>query len=641
MAVLKRCPVSDCTRDHSPSDLFCPIHGAPLIVEAAPLLESGQTISSRYSIVRRIGAGGMGEVYLANQINPRQSVAIKILHPQFMSDHARRFQEEAERAAQVRHPHAVTIYETGKTAEGLLYIAMEYIPGIDLSSLIVQDGPRSEHYNPDSWQSRSTRIIEQICDVLRQAHGLNPPVIHRDLKPSNIRMWNSPASRDFVKLVDFGIAKQIGVTGFTRQGQIPGTPGYISPEQLQEQPVDVRSDLYSLGVVWYQMLTGELPFQGNGDYDTAMMRLRVRAPRAAAKNPAVSEDISETIAKLLERDPRDRYASADELGKAIAAARTKIDSRPTAESPTVVQVRKADAPTVVHGQVTAQQLAGILAIAQQRRWVVPAAAIVLFLFGMATAWMLAGENARSTADAGPQETDDGQRDVLTDSPMGTALAPTVTDSISNYWSNVYGLKYVEDSSRLVRVFQTDSGRWTERGREQIRDSLRRAAIAAMTPQQTEPKEPKASPARTGSEDLGSLAMGDTVVIQIHSNTVDHAAPTCDDPSGQQSLIRLTFKSSKSECRLYFIPDQTRGDSLRVYGWRTEDKQMMITDVFLSSLAERDVRTIKVWYDEATTRVFFGFDRHSPMVINSFHREKPVVMSGCSSLFPVGFQVERR
>lgn len=573
----------------------------------------------------------MGEVYLANQISPHQSVAIKILHPQFMSDHARRFREEAERAAQVRHPHAVTIYETGKTPEGLLYIAMEFIPGIDLSALIVQDGPRSESHDPSTWQARAMGIIEQVCDVLSQAHSLSPPLIHRDIKPSNIRMWNSPTARDFVKLVDFGIAKQIGVTGFTREGQIPGTPGYISPEQLQERPIDHRSDLYSLGVVWYQMLTGELPFQGVGDYDTAMMRLRVQAPLARSKNPAVCPEISMIVAKLLERDPRDRLASAEELGWAISAARMRSRSMQR-ESPTELRLRRDSTTIGGAPQVypRASQSSGDFLL---RHWKIVAGAAVLFISGAAAAWMLSRVGSDNMVNA---ETDATTEADVT-SPVGASSTTVLSeaDSISRYWADVYQAQYRQDSVQWFRAQMADSAKWTERGREQIRDSLRKAAIRYNTPEK-EHMEAHSTPVVTGFESLGTLWPEDTIVVHIRGMPSGSLSYACDEPVHDQGLIRITGKSTQSECRLYLIPDPSLGDSLRAYTWRLEEPKLNPKQILGGPLVAGAVHSVKIWYDLRSSRLFFSFDGSPDIIINSFHRKMPVALSGCATLLPISF-----
>ncbi|NLE10874.1 MAG: serine/threonine protein kinase, partial [Actinobacteria bacterium] len=217
----------------------------------------GRVFDDRYEVGRKLGSGGMADVYLANDRLLGRQVALKVLSGRYANDEqfVERFRREASSAASLNHPNIVQIYDRGE-AEGTYYIAMEYLDGRSLKEIIVRYAPLA----PDLVLSISTQIVE----ALRFAHRRD--VIHRDIKPQNIIVDNDGR----VKVTDFGIARAGSASTMTEAGSILGTAHYLSPEQAKGQPVEAASDLYSLGVVMYEMVTGKLPFNGDNPVSIAM-----------------------------------------------------------------------------------------------------------------------------------------------------------------------------------------------------------------------------------------------------------------------------------------------------------------------------------------------------------------------------------
>ncbi len=219
----------------------------------------GREIGGRYRVLAKLGEGGMGAVYRGEQISLKRSVAIKVLRPELSRDPGlvRRFNAEAELAAKLSHPHTVNIYDFGQDADGSLFIAMEMLEGRSLRQAMTQDGPLPP------WRALS--IAQQIAGSLADAHRHG--IVHRDLKPDNVMLTERGRDKDVVRVLDFGIAKlrddnRQTVNAMTRAGDLVGTPQYMAPEQIRGEQVDGRTDVYALGAMLYEMLTGRLPFEG-------------------------------------------------------------------------------------------------------------------------------------------------------------------------------------------------------------------------------------------------------------------------------------------------------------------------------------------------------------------------------------------
>src|SRR6266516_1290919 len=264
---MKICPV--CSTEYPDDVKFCPNDGQTLR-SAAPANDLvGQVVADRYHVVKKLGEGGMGQVYLAEHVKMGRRSAIKVMNPSMVHDPdaVARFNREAANASRINHPNVCAIYDFGETPDGLIYLAMEFIEGEPLTELIEREGALPV--------PRAAAIFLQTADALQAAHDLG--IVHRDLKPDNIMLSRRKGGGDTVKVVDFGIAKAVGGDEagqkVTKTGLVVGTPEFMSPEQLSGDKLDGRSDLYSLALVFYRMLAGKLPFEATTVQETMIKRL--------------------------------------------------------------------------------------------------------------------------------------------------------------------------------------------------------------------------------------------------------------------------------------------------------------------------------------------------------------------------------
>ena len=258
-------------------------------------------VDNRYRIVKPLGSGGMADVYLAHDDVLDRDVALKVMSARYASDEefVERFKREAQSAAALSHPNIVSIFDRGEAEDGTYYIAMEYLPGGTLKDRILKRGalpPRT-----------AAAVALQIAEALCAAHERD--VVHRDIKPHNILITGTGD----VKVTDFGIARAASSSTMTRTGHILGTAHYISPEQAMGEPVGPASDLYSLGIVLYEMLTGELPFDADTPLGIAMKHVNGHLRPPQTVNPTVPDGINAVTVRLLSKHPEDRYASDAEL----------------------------------------------------------------------------------------------------------------------------------------------------------------------------------------------------------------------------------------------------------------------------------------------------------------------------------------
>jgi eukaryotic-like serine/threonine-protein kinase len=288
----------------------------------------------RYKILRKLGAGGMADVYLAEDQELGRRVAIKILNDRHANDEqfVERFRREAKNAAGLSHPNIVSIFDRGQ-AEGTYYIAMEYLDGRSLKELITARGPAPIHVAVD--------YARQILAALRVAHRQG--VVHRDIKPHNVLV----DSEGRVKVTDFGIARA-GPSQMTEEGSIIGTAQYLSPEQAQGAPVTPSSDLYSVGIVLYELLTGTVPFAGETPVELAMKHLSKVPDPPSRLRPEVPRDLDFVVMRALAKTPEERYQSADEMDADLARVARGVSVSPeTEEAATSIIARPITAATVV------------------------------------------------------------------------------------------------------------------------------------------------------------------------------------------------------------------------------------------------------------------------------------------------------
>jgi serine/threonine-protein kinase len=281
----------------------------------------GATLGGKYRVARLLGEGGMGAVYEGEQQlgTTKRKVAIKTLHPHLSRDPKvkARFEREVGTIAELEHPNTIQVFDFGSTPDGILYIVMEFLQGRSLADVLEKEGPLSPE--------RALHVIEQVCGSLEEAHGRG--IVHRDLKPDNVVLVERAGKKDFVKVLDFGIAKRSNEEDrneqkLTQQGMVLGTPPYMSPEQFTGQPIDARSDIYSLGVMAYEMLSGRLPFRANTAFEWASQHM-TQPPiplESMAEGMRAPEGMRSAIRRALAKAPNERFQTMHEFGNAFASA---------------------------------------------------------------------------------------------------------------------------------------------------------------------------------------------------------------------------------------------------------------------------------------------------------------------------------
>ena len=277
----------------------------------------GRLINDRFKIAALIARGGMGKVYRAEQAPLGRVCAIKVLNPNYAGEHDpefhKRFFLEASIASKLTHPNTVTIFDYGRTDDDIYYMAMEYLEGHTLHRAIREAGSFPEE--------RAAHVARQICRALREAHSLG--VIHRDLKPANIFLVEHGDETDFVKVLDFGLVKDVSegkpAEELTQTGLFMGSPKYMAPEQIRGDKVDARTDIYSLGIIMYEMATGKVPFDRPNSVNILMAHVNEEAPPMRQMNPNIqlSPAFEETVLRCMAKDPDTRFRSMDEVLAAL------------------------------------------------------------------------------------------------------------------------------------------------------------------------------------------------------------------------------------------------------------------------------------------------------------------------------------
>ena len=282
------------------------------VQEVDPLV--GTVVAGKYKIVKQLGEGGMGCVYLAEQQlgTTARKVALKTLHKHLSHDPAikARFDREAGTVAALEHPNTIQVFDFGTMEDGTLYLVMEFVQGRSVADILEKDGPMPP--------ARVENILRQVCGSLEEAHGHG--IVHRDLKPDNVVLCERAGQKDWVEVLDFGIAKRSSEhdpneAKLTQQGMVLGTPPYMSPEQFTGQPVDLRSDIYALGVMTYEMLVGKYPFEANTAWEWASKHM-TEAPRpieTQALGSNVPDRMRNAITRALAKNKEERFSSVKEF----------------------------------------------------------------------------------------------------------------------------------------------------------------------------------------------------------------------------------------------------------------------------------------------------------------------------------------
>ena len=356
-----KCP--KCQTDNPSDSKYCRECAAPLpSSKEIPVTETletpteeltrGTTFANRYEIIEELGKGGMGKVYRVEDKKIKEEVALKLIKPEIASDKKtiERFSNELKTARKIRHKNVCAMYDLGEE-KGIHYITMEYVPGEDLKSSIRRMGPLTA--------GKTLFIAKQVCDGLAEAHRLG--VVHRDLKPQNIMIDKEGNAR----IMDFGIARTVRGKGITGAGVMVGTPEYMSPEQAEVKEVDQRSDIYSLGVILYEMVTGKVPFEGETPLGIAMKHKSEKPQDPRELNAQIPEDFSRVILRCLEKDKEKRYQSAGEVRSELANIEKGI---PTTER--VVPERKP---------ITSKEITVTFSL---KKLLIPAMVVVAFIIAV-------------------------------------------------------------------------------------------------------------------------------------------------------------------------------------------------------------------------------------------------------------------
>ncbi len=306
-------------------------------------VKPGDVLGGKYKVERVLGAGGMGIVVAARHVDLGQRVALKFMLKEAMSDpaHAERFLREAKSAVQLKSAHTARVLDVGRLKNGEPFMVMEYLGGRDLDAELHARGPLPPHVAVD--------YILQASEAMAEAHGLG--MIHRDLKPKNLFLTSTVDGRPLVKVLDFGLAKTLGSHGdvsLTATNTVFGSPQYMSPEQMRSsKDVDFRSDIWSMGVCLYELLTGRVPFDAQGVAEICAMVLKDPAPRPSLLVPGLPSDLEEVVLTCLEKDVTRRYQSIADL--AFALQRYAADAGSANRILQVMQsAQKVEHPTVVN-----------------------------------------------------------------------------------------------------------------------------------------------------------------------------------------------------------------------------------------------------------------------------------------------------
>jgi len=345
----------------------------------------GKEVAGQFRIVEKIGKGGMGAVYRAEQPDMNRYVAIKILHSRYLSrnDLVSRFRREARAMSQLSHPNTARVFLYGQLDDGACYFVMEHLVGRNLAKMVRAEGEMTPE--------RAIRIMVQVCGALEEAHQAG--IVHRDLKPENVFVTVQGGIRDFPKVLDFGLAKvterqmRPGSMVLTQQGMVFGTPEFMSPEQAHGKTLDARSDIYSLGIILYELLTGKLPFDAKQPIEYIQLHANATPIPLSERCPEASfpPGLQDVVMKALAKNPEERYGSAAEFAIALEAALLPRESG-EALGPISLPTPHPAIPTVSSFEPAAPVGSGGAPGRSKASWLVFGVGIALAVAGVIALW---------------------------------------------------------------------------------------------------------------------------------------------------------------------------------------------------------------------------------------------------------------
>jgi serine/threonine-protein kinase len=508
---MKVCPL--CGKEYSDTSSLCTLDAAVLQSLEDPLL--GQTLAEKYLIEELIKRGGMGAVYRGKHVMMDKTVAIKVLRPALAGDDVvvARFSREAKAASRISHPHAVSVTDFGESENGVVFLVMEYLDGRTLKDIIRSEGPLP--------LDRIVEIVRQVSGALDAAHQQG--VVHRDLKSDNI-MLSQTNGGDWAKVLDFGIAKIQQPEGardndITAANLVIGTPQYMSPEQCsQSGPIDARSDVYSLGVILFEMLAGRVPFTGDSPTVIMMKQVQDDPPSVRDLRPDLPAGVGSLVKKALAKQPIDRFQTAGEMYEALvtavgeasdAAAATVVPpvADTVANAPVDVFADDLDEETVVRprdevtvvspGEQTlrADQSGTQSSLASFNPWriMAPAAIVLVAVFGVV--FLL----TRGTSQTPTNQPGQTNQPSLAADPNGQPVQPTGTPT----GAGERGIQPSSTATPLGRSANANAGQvvvpGTSTGDFGSNDNSNKSAPVNKNSNQSDAPPPKPSPTVDKSE----------------------------------------------------------------------------------------------------------------------------------------------
>jgi eukaryotic-like serine/threonine-protein kinase len=383
--------------------------------------ENVRVLNGRYEVESRLGEGGMAKVFAGTDRLLGRKVAVKVLSSQYAQDKTfvERFRREAQAAAGLNHPNVVSVFDTGSD-DGVHYIVMEHVEGRTLAHIIGEEGALRP--------ARAVEIAVDVCRALSSAHEKG--MVHRDVKPGNILLTPDGG----VKVADFGIARVASGEPLTVTGSVIGTASYLSPEQASGGSIDARSDIYSLGCVLYEMLTGKTPFAGDSLVSIAYKHVEEEPTAPSLVNPAVPAGLSTVVTKAMAKDPADRYQSADEMAgelREASADAAPAKAVPTNERTEVLPVSPGGPTTTAPLPVTVSRERG------RRGWPLATAAVVLAVLALAVALILGRDDRLPVSRPSlPPVTSPPVTSSPSPSPSPTAVALSVDEALAGLTQTV-------------------------------------------------------------------------------------------------------------------------------------------------------------------------------------------------------------